>query len=165
MRIAASARRANGVRLIGKPSLFNALECGTVIGFNGVPRGVEHLPTWNYDNIYAGQWSMRSEQLADQAFCPVSPDRVSNFLAGRNAEAGRSDLISQSEAGHEPAPKTDALFEDLGKLRPSAQFHLDDETLRRLRPLARRRLSTIRPFFVCIRTRNPWVRRRRRRLG
>jgi hypothetical protein len=108
---------------------------------------------------------MGSEQLANQALCPVSPNRVSNFLAGRNAEAGRSDLISQGEARHEPAAKTRALFKDLGKLRPSAQFHRDDETLRRLRPLARRRLSTIRPFFVCMRTRNPWVRRRRRRLG
>ena len=40
-----------------------------------------------------------------------------------------------------------------------------DETVSRLRPLARRRFNTIRPFLVRIRTRNPCVRRRRRLLG
>lgn len=39
------------------------------------------------------------------------------------------------------------------------------ETARRLRPLARRRFKTCRPFFVLIRTRNPWVRRRWRLFG
>jgi hypothetical protein len=38
-------------------------------------------------------------------------------------------------------------------------------TVRRLRPFARRRLSTSRPFFVLIRTRNPWVRLRCRVFG
>ena len=38
-------------------------------------------------------------------------------------------------------------------------------TVRRLRPLARRRFRTVRPFFVAMRTRKPWVRLRRRRLG
>jgi hypothetical protein len=39
------------------------------------------------------------------------------------------------------------------------------DTTRRLRPLARRRLSTSRPFLWLIRSRNPCVRRRRRRFG
>jgi len=39
------------------------------------------------------------------------------------------------------------------------------ETVSRLRPLARRRLSTSRPFFVSMRTRKPWVFARRRVLG
>ena len=41
----------------------------------------------------------------------------------------------------------------------------DEETVKRFRPLARRRFRTSRPFLVLIRTRNPWVRRRRRRFG
>jgi hypothetical protein len=41
----------------------------------------------------------------------------------------------------------------------------DAVTVSRFRPFARRRLSTRRPFFVAIRTRNPWVRLRRRRFG
>jgi hypothetical protein len=40
-----------------------------------------------------------------------------------------------------------------------------DETVSRLRPLARRRFNTMRPFLVRMRTRNPCVRRRRRLLG
>ena len=41
----------------------------------------------------------------------------------------------------------------------------DEETVRRLRPLARRRFSTSRPFFVAMRVRKPCVFLRRRRLG
>ncbi len=41
----------------------------------------------------------------------------------------------------------------------------EEETVRRLRPFARRRFSTCRPFLVAIRTRNPCVRLRRRRFG
>ena len=41
----------------------------------------------------------------------------------------------------------------------------DVETVSRLRPLARRRFNTRRPFFVLIRTRKPCVRLRRRRFG
>jgi hypothetical protein len=33
------------------------------------------------------------------------------------------------------------------------------------RPLARRRASTLRPFLVAMRARNPWVRLRRTLLG
>ena len=33
------------------------------------------------------------------------------------------------------------------------------------RPFARRAFSTLRPFFVAMRARNPWVRARRRLLG
>jgi len=38
-------------------------------------------------------------------------------------------------------------------------------TVSRLRPLARRRFNTRRPFLVLIRTRKPWVRLRWRRFG
>jgi len=38
-------------------------------------------------------------------------------------------------------------------------------TVRRLRPLARRRLRTRRPFLVAMRARNPWVRLRFTLLG
>jgi hypothetical protein len=44
---------------------------------------------------------------------------------------------------------------DLGELRPTAQFHRDDDTDSRLRPLARRRFSTMRPFLLRMRTRKP----------
>src|SRR5690606_26652966 len=51
-------------------------------------------------------------------------------------------------------------------LAPARDRHFDGvETARRLRPFARRRGSTVRPPWVFIRARNPWVRRRRIRLG
>jgi hypothetical protein len=37
--------------------------------------------------------------------------------------------------------------------------------VRRLRPFARRRLNTCRPFLVAMRARKPWVRLRRTLLG
>lgn len=37
--------------------------------------------------------------------------------------------------------------------------------LSRLRPFARRRLNTLRPFLVAMRARNPWVRLRFKLLG
>ena len=40
-----------------------------------------------------------------------------------------------------------------------------DQTVRRLRPLARRRLSTMRPFLVAMRARKPWARLRLMTLG
>jgi hypothetical protein len=42
---------------------------------------------------------------------------------------------------------------------------LGGQTARRLRPLARRRLSTSRPPFVAMRARKPWVLLRWRLLG
>ena len=41
----------------------------------------------------------------------------------------------------------------------------DEETVSCLRPFARRRFRTRRPFFVAMRTRKPCVRSRRRRFG
>jgi hypothetical protein len=146
-------------------ALFKALQCGTIVGFNVPPGRIHHLAARNNDDIYTCQWFAASKQLANQPFRPVTDDRVSNFLAGRYAEAGRTDLVWQGEAGHEAAPIPGAMVIDSGELRPAAQFHRDDVTARRLRPFARRRFSTVRPFFVAMRTRNPCVRRRRRRLG
>ena len=144
---------------------FKALECGTVVGFNVPPGRIDHLPARNNNDVYTCQWFAASKQLANEPFRPVTDDRVSDFLAGRNAEAGRSDLVWQGEAGHEAAPIPGAMVIDSGELRPAAQFHRDDVTASRLRPFARRRFSTVRPFLVAMRTRNPCVRRRRRRLG
>jgi hypothetical protein len=136
-------------------ALFKALECSTVVGFNLPPGRIHHLPARNNDDVYSCQWFAASKQLANEPFCPVTDDRVSDFLAGRDAEARRTDLVWQGEAGHEAAPIPGAVVIDLGKLRPAAQFHRDDVTDSRLRPFARRRFSTVRPFLVAMRTRKP----------
>jgi hypothetical protein len=43
----------------------------------------------------------------------------------------------------------------LGAIGAASAWIYDVETVKRFRPLARRRLSTIRPFLVFIRTRKP----------
>jgi hypothetical protein len=60
--------------------------------------------------------------------------------------------------------------EFLGRLeteveRSAAAGQRDMPTDRRLRPFARRRFRTRRPFFVAMRARNPWVRLRLTLLG
>ncbi len=135
--------------------LCKPLECGTVFGLNVPPGGIHHLPARYDDEIDACNRLSAPKQLANEPFRPVPDDRVSNFLARRNPEAGRPDLVGEGEAGHEPAPKARAMVVDARKLRPSAQFHRDEETVSRFRPFARRRLRTVRPFLVCMRTRKP----------
>ena len=66
---------------------FKALECSTVVGFNVPPGCINHLPARNNDDVYSCQWFAASKQLANESFRPVTDDRVSNFLAGRDAEA------------------------------------------------------------------------------
>ena len=81
-----------------------------------------------------------------------------------NPYAAVEDLLKFYAAADAPGPvKTPGQHdgEAVNLDRPRAY----DETVRRLRPLARRRLRTSRPFFVLMRTRKPCVRLRRRRLG
>jgi len=156
--------RAVGVKLLALLFL-EALECSTVVGFYIPPGRIHNLPARNNDDVYTFQRFAASEQFSNEPFRPVADHRVANFLTGRNAEARRPHLVWEGEAGHQPAPIPSTVVIDLCELRPTPQFHRDDETVSRLRPFARRRFNTMRPFLVCMRTRNPWVRRRRRRFG
>jgi len=142
-----------------------ALECVTVIGFNIPPWGIDHFPLRNNDDIQACLWFTAPEQLTRAPLRPIANHRVADFLAGRDAQARRAKGIREGEACHEPPAEPHSAIVDLHELRPTAQFHLDEVTVSRLRPFARRRFNTVRPFLVLIRTRKPCVRRRRRRLG
>ena len=53
----------------------------------------------------------------------------------------------------------------VGEPPPQTKSNYSDETLRRTRPLARRRDKTLRPPRVFIRARKPWVLARLRVLG
>ena len=134
---------------------FKALECSTVVGFNVPPGCIHNLPARNDNDIYSYQWFAALEQLADEPLCPVPDDCVPNFLTGRDAEAGRTNLVREGEAGHEPPTIPRAVVVDPRELRPAAQLHRDDDTDSRLRPFARRRFNTMRPFLLRMRTRKP----------
>ena len=80
--------------------------------------------------------------------------------------------VGQEKDGAVAAVDSNAPLVDLLELRtPADMFDWTESqgysllTVRRLRPLARRRFSTRRPFFELIRTRNPCAFRRRRVFG
>src|SRR6267378_2575527 len=104
---------------------------------------------------------MSSTHLSDQPFGPIAHDRVPNLVTGRNAQSRSTELVRQGETGHEARSASSAVLIHPCKFRSPAKLVYDD-TDNRLRPLARRRLRTVRPFLVAMRTRKPWVRRRRR---
>jgi hypothetical protein len=96
------------------------------------------------------------------------------------SEARAPGRHRQHEDGHQAPMPFHAAIEHPGELTATTNAcgpgkrgghdrapidQASSETVSRLRPLARRRLSTSRPFLVSIRTRKPWVFARRRVLG
>jgi hypothetical protein len=134
--MAASARRARGVRPLFPvissafaekggltPSEFcKSIECGTVIGLNAPPGCTHDFPARNNDNIDPGCGLTLSKELSYEPLCPVSHDRISNFLTGRDPQAWCPRIVSQCEARHEPASITGAAVVDSRELRSSSQL-------------------------------------------
>jgi hypothetical protein len=137
------------------------LQSGTVIRFEMPPIGVCHLAPGNNHDVDICQWFMASEELSNKPLRAITDDSIPNLVAGRNAESRGAERVREGETGHETSPQPSAALVHAGKIGPLPQLGYDD-TDNRLRPLARRRLRTVRPFFVAIRTRKPCVRRRRR---
>ena len=122
---------------------------------------------------------LRSENLSNQSFSTIPVDGPADLAAGDNPKPrdrrGRWGCHDREIA----AVRSPAAVEDVLELRPPAETparrqrkthgdfsgYRECVTASRLRPLARRRFKTWRPFFVDIRTRNPWVFFRRRRFG
>src|SRR6185295_15187737 len=123
------------------------------------------------------------ENLTNPPFGAVSDDGPPHFAGRNDAEPIPAQVIGgrhqRKEASGNAAPAALHAIELISRPEPCRATKLhrhsaerppepecqDVETVSRFRPFARRRLSTMRPFLVLMRTRNPWVRRRRRRLG
>jgi hypothetical protein len=97
---------------------------------------------------------MASKKLSNEAFGAIPHNGVSDLLTGCDSESRRTKLIGQRETGHEAGPPSRPAFVHSCKFGTPAELGYDD-TDNRLRPLARRRLRTVRPFFVAMRTRKP----------
>ena len=150
-----------------------AFEAGAIFGFKDTQTGVEQL-AFRYDNhIVAGRDLVTTKDLSYQSFSSISHGGATELLGRRNSETPNVSLVRQHK--HRGVPSTDSgpVLVNLLKLRApmdpfvgleSSQVY-SSLTVRRLRPFARRRLSTNRPFFVCMRTKNPCVRRRWRLFG
>jgi hypothetical protein len=153
---------------------------------------IEEFAAWDDDDIEAGRRLLVTEQFPCEAFGAVPNDGAAETARGGNSEPRNPNGVGRDEHGHEtsvdlgaavvgqfkvgPAPHVlaspecdhDRTAVRIGELRTRAipvQRQRSSETVRRFRPLARRRLSTCCPFLVAIRTRNPCVRLRRRLFG
>jgi hypothetical protein len=108
---------------------------------------------------------VRLLELCAPANVFVSPEahsvRLPACLAAARGGASHSDA-RLAHRRHSQRPFAEAFTEAKGRPRPESYSLL---TVRRFRPLARRRLRTSRPFLVLMRTRNPCVRFRWRVLG
>ena len=132
------------------------------------------------------------EDVTKPALCRIAHHSVANLTGSHDTKAIDGTRIRQGEKSHIARGDTSpALLHDgkvLARSEPNRGAELirhgrpgrgclatrsqtareagyRDETVSRFRPLARRRLRTMRPFLVRIRTMNPWVRARRRRFG
>jgi hypothetical protein len=145
---------------------------------------IERVAAWNDHRIDAcAAAHMLPEHLSNQAFSPIPLDRATHFPRRHDAEPGRGPAVRNQQQGEVAPVEPGSALEDvleLGAAPDPAVFRellgrravalaadaaQEDDTVRRLRPLARRLFNTRRPFLVAIRTRNPCVRRRRRVLG
>jgi hypothetical protein len=165
----------------------HASQDGPIVVLEAGVRCVEKLRTRNHDDVDTAQFSeslATPKNFSNQSFSSVSSDRVPQLSGGNHAEPRGWTLTAGHQHGQKaaayaltgvedplefPSPPEPPGLPELQRRhvghRPISAARQDDETLRRFRPLARRRLRTCRPFLVLIRTRNPWVFARRRRFG
>ena len=136
----------------------------SVISFKGAQAGVEKVALRDDDDVEAWRDFISTKNLSNQSFSSVSPNRVADLPGRRDAESPHAQIVGQDEDRAVAAMDANAPLVDLLKLRtPANVFGWTESqsysllTVRRLRPFARRRFSTRRPFFVLMRTRNPCV--------
>ncbi len=149
-------------------------DCPEGIGIR--PRGIP-MHHDNQINPLRHMVSMKAHVLPQASLDPIprhrAPETARNGQAETSSWAGLAlDVDTQASPGHLFTAADDCLefLRRPNAIRPrKALLHVrpppPPHTVRRFRPLARRRLSTRRPAAVRIRRRNPWVRFRFTRLG
>jgi hypothetical protein len=135
-----------------------------------------------HDEIDGGQFRLAgAEQLADQSSHAIALHRIADRLGSdRKSKPGvvetvrerrdREHGICRPAPARQHAGKLRGRVQALGRTEAVRADHrrscgLCGQGIRRLRPFARRRFSTRRPFLVAMRARKPWVRARRTLLG
>jgi hypothetical protein len=148
--------------------------------------GVGRLGGWSSrvdDDVHGRQVLLAvSERFAHEALQSIALDGVAGGLdADCKPEPGAAGIIGTSDDQEQRVRGTLALAMYCVELRLVGQSARarkgargeraivetrgNDQTARRLRPFARRRLSTRRPPLVAMRARKPWTRLRCRLLG
>ena len=133
---------------------------------------MKEVTLWDDDHVEPKSDLVPPENLSYQAFSSVSLDRATQFLCRRDPQPTQWLLVCQQKHGEVSTVDFCAAVVNLLEFgaptnmlgTPKAGRH-SLLTVRRLRPFARRRFSTRRPFFVLILTRKPCVRFLRRVFG
>ena len=144
-----------------------------VIGFKNSQADAEELALRHHDDVVARRDLVATENLSYQSFSTIPHDGAAQLSGGGDAEASHIEPVGQYEQRGIAPPDASTPFVGELEFRSSANPLDRTEwsqsysllTVRRLRPFARRRLSTRRPFFVLMRTRNPCVLLRCRLFG
>src|SRR6185295_12436100 len=123
------------------------------------------------------------ESLPEQALHLVAIDGTAHLARDRDAQTGavgrlargrpREAVEDEEAVADRPTLAIDAFELRAAREAPALRAPADGarqavhrgQTVSRLRPLSRRRLSVRRPARVLMRARNPWVRARLRFLG
>jgi hypothetical protein len=158
---------------VSVPRAATLAECtfenGSVIGFKDGQAGAEQVAFGDDDDVETIRELVATENLSNQTFRSISLHRAAELSGRRDAQTPHPAGIGQDEQRAvttvNPATELVHLLEicsasnpfggaepwhERSKLRPYSL-----ETVRRLRPFARLRFSTRRPFLVAIRTRKP----------
>ena len=148
-----------------------------IIDLEAVEGGIKHFPAWHDDDVDAGRDLMTPEDLPREALGAIPFNRGTELPAGRYAESRNCPAVGDDEERHETRRDPNARRIRPLEIRPAANplgrresergnhGYCSSDTVKRLRPLARRLLRTIRPFFVAMRTLKPCVFLRRRVFG
>ena len=144
----------------------------SVVSFKGAQAGVEKLALRNDDDVVSLCDIVSAKDLSNQSFSSISLNRAADLSGRRDPQPSHTPFVGQEKDRGIAAVDSNAPLVDLLKLRTLADVFGWTElqsysllTVSFLRPLARRRFSTRRPFFVLMRTRNPCVFARWRVLG
>jgi len=158
-----------------------AFEALAVFGFKDNQAGVEQVALGDNDDVVAARDLITTENLSYQSFSSISLDGPSQLSSDRDSQTSGREPVRQNEECRIASMNSTALRVNflefwtasnslVGSKKTHLTFSLQLKaysllTDRRLRPFARRRFSTRRPFFVLIRTRKPCVRLRCRVFG
>jgi hypothetical protein len=138
---------------------------------------VKHFPARNDDDVQAGRNLMTPEDLPRDPFGAIPLHRNPELPPDRDAQPRHRCAVRDDEQRHETPGYSNARLvgpleirspaNPLGRRQSERGQHgyCSSETVKRLRPLARRLLRTMRPFFVAIRTLKPCVFLRRLVFG
>jgi hypothetical protein len=139
------------------------LEESLIVGFKTGEGSIEHFPAGHDDDVVTGRDFVTPENFTRQALGAIALNSAAELARRRDAEAWSRSPVREQKHRHEPARNSSAILVNPLELTPAphplprrkTRSAHSSATLKRLRPFARRRLSTIRPFLVDMRTRKP----------